>query len=127
MTDTPQGNTEEQTAPLVKLDIIALPSEEKNPVKRAFEQTVKIEWTPAELIQELVRRRIIVEKLKKEAKGILSQVAPHQKHIEHLERILNLPDVKVLVDAEPAYLESTSTEEKPTEESTESTEESKPE
>lgn len=91
----------------VEIDLVAIPSEEANPVYRPFEQTVKIEWTPAELIIEKVQRMKRIAGFEKEIKGIASQIEVDQRHIDHLDRILNLPEVKALVDAEAEYLAST--------------------
>ena len=95
-----------------ELVVLAMPikDEKGNPTDNSFEQTLKIEWTPRALITEKVQREIIIQKLKKESEAIQKQIAEHQKHIDHLGKILDLPEVKEAVDAEKEFLASQAVE-----------------
>lgn len=101
------SNTENQSDPEIDFDIVALPTQEVNPVKRPFEQVIKIEWTPMDLINELAQRMKRVSDYKKEQEAYDKMIAVDQRQIDHLNRILELPEVKVLVDAEAEYLKQT--------------------
>ena len=92
-----------------ELKIIALAEAEGNPVTRPFKQTIDIEWTAKDLIDELARREKLVSDHKKMSEAELTQASVHQVHMAHLEKVLNHPAVKAQVDAEAEYLKSTAT------------------
>jgi hypothetical protein len=98
----------------VVLDVVALPVEKEgvNPIQNRFEQSIKIEWSPDEMVTERVHRVILIEKLEKEIVSMQTQVEEQYIHIKHLDRILALPEVKKAVDGEKAFIEAKAKKEK---------------
>lgn len=98
------SNKEKEVEPVFEIE--PLVTEIEHPMKRPFEQTLKIEWTIEELIFEQAARMKRIEDLEKEQDAMQTQIDEQQRHVDHNNKMLALPEVKAVVDQEPEYLKA---------------------
>lgn len=72
-----------------------------NPLMQGIEQTIDIEWTPFDLLVEKEKRLKIVEDSKIEIAAKEREIEVQFLSINHIDKIMNTPEIKKLVkDAE---------------------------